>query len=220
MNYEEISIREFGRRTGEVDTTIRRFKEKGIIPAEAFGIHPKNGRPTVYYELAYTHYAAFRGIDPTPPSFKEEPEPEPAPVIPEEKPKKKTAGQVIKEENERQAPTAKTPKPGAGNADALNTSAQYAQADLREKKAKAELAELNLEEKRGNLVPKAEVTKNLYEFGAVIKNQILSVPDRVIDSVYSAADRGEAHRILTFELTDALTRLSDIDKLKLTNKKV
>jgi phage terminase Nu1 subunit (DNA packaging protein) len=221
MSYEEISIREFGRRVGESDTMIRNHIAAGKIGADAVGKNPKNGRPFIFYELAYKYYAAIKGLDPTPPVHdnKQQTTTQIVETIEEscqegEKKMTKIKGDQVQDKGYKKPPVPVL------NPDAINISSQYAHADLREKKAKAELAELKLAEQRGSLVNKAVVKKVLYEFGSALRNQILSVPDRVIDVIYSASDRAEAHRILTVELNEALSRLADADNLKFNKEKL
>ena len=95
-------------------------------------------------------------------------------------------------------------QPQTGSDSSL-ASAKKAQAILR-----AKLLDLELREKQGQLVDKQQVYKQLFEMGQQIRSAILTVPDRVIDTLIATTDRNAAHTILVNELTEALISLSEI----------
>lgn len=84
---------------------------------------------------------------------------------------------------------------------------------------KAKILEIELKEKQGRLIDKQQVYMALFEAGKEVKTSIMSVPDRVIDAIYSAKSRNEAHTILTKALVEALDILSEIDDKQILDKK-
>lgn len=86
----------------------------------------------------------------------------------------------------------------------------YAEAQTAERIAKAELATLELEEKKGTLVPKAEVDAELFAAGRELRDAILAVPDREIDNILASGSRAKARIILYNALAFELRRIGEI----------
>lgn len=76
---------------------------------------------------------------------------------------------------------------------------------------KTEKLRLEVEALKGTLVNKAQQDLVMAAMGILIKERILSVPDRIIDSLMAADNRHEAHTILYQELENALTALSKLE---------
>lgn len=91
----------------------------------------------------------------------------------------------------------------------LNSKTPFAEALRVEKVAKAKVAELEMKEKIGELVNKDIVYKELFKFGQEVRQAVLAVADRCIDSVIAAPNRSESHNILTKELHAALEKLTN-----------
>ena len=86
-----------------------------------------------------------------------------------------------------------------------------AEANRREKVAKAHSAQLDFLEKKGLLVRKETVNKQLFEAGQQLSEAILSVPGRIRKRVAKAGgDEFEIERIILDELTQALEGLEEI----------
>jgi hypothetical protein len=83
---------------------------------------------------------------------------------------------------------------------------------------KAKILEIELKEKQSKLVDKKQVYMALFEAGKEVKSSIMSVPDRIIDAVFSAKSRNEAHTILTKALIEALETVADIQNKTLSDK--
>lgn len=80
---------------------------------------------------------------------------------------------------------------------------------------KAKMADLLYKEKSGDMIPRAKL-RVLFDYGATIRANFESLPDRVIDDILAAAeDRQAAKRILVEEIHRTLTGLSNIDRLNL-----
>lgn len=224
---EKISIREFARRLGCSDTTVRKAIKAGRIDK---GHNPKGRRQSIIYEVAKAEWAENfdvadtanltlaknLGFDvdapvdelmppavPPPPPPKPEPQPKPAPKKRGPKPKQKIQPEP-KPEPEQVIPET-PPIPETGKGPTLQ------QATLKEKVYKAQLSELNYKEKLGTLVNKDEVYKALYAAGQEVREAILAVPDRIIDDVMASRSRNEAYNKLYEELAKALERVAEIE---------
>ena len=87
----------------------------------------------------------------------------------------------------------------------------YEDAQLQEKIAKAQMAELELEEKRGNLVPRDQINSQLFAAGQQLRNALLAIPDRITDEVIAEADnRHKVHSIMYDAIVAELQKLVDI----------
>lgn len=72
----------------------------------------------------------------------------------------------------------------------------------------AKMAELDYRKKAGELVEKKKVYETLYTWGKELRNELLQVPDRVIDEVLGAPGRNEALTRLYDELAAVLDKLT------------
>lgn len=98
------------------------------------------------------------------------------------------------------------------SSDILNEDTNYAEATRLEKIYKAQRAKLEVDEIEGRLVNKEEVYKKLYSFGSELKNNLLSIPDRITDELISLADdRNEFYSLLSKEIENVLTEMSNYD---------
>jgi len=87
----------------------------------------------------------------------------------------------------------------------LNNDSSMAQAQKYEKIFKAKLAQLEFEQKQGILAPKEELYTELFAYGTEVRNNILSIPDRITDTLISLAnDRNAFNNFLIDNLTEAL----------------
>lgn len=68
---------------------------------------------------------------------------------------------------------------------------------------------LELQRERGILVEKSTVYSALFDFGKEIRTRLLSMPDRIIDSIIAAENRTEAHSILLLEINHILTDVAE-----------
>jgi len=73
-------------------------------------------------------------------------------------------------------------------------------------KAQRELLKLKTES--GELVSKEAVYRELFDKGKEIKLALQAIPDRVVDQMISMG-RNDAHRLLTEEINQVLTKLSE-----------
>lgn len=91
----------------------------------------------------------------------------------------------------------------------------YAEAQRQERVFKAQLAELELEEKRGTLINKSEVYFQLFAIGKEIRTSLLAIADRITDDCFASQNRNKVHSLIYEAIEFELRRLSD-----LTNEKI
>lgn len=87
---------------------------------------------------------------------------------------------------------------------------------IRQQKESVKLKQeaIKLAQLQGILVDKRKMDKTLFEFGKLLRDSILSVPERLIDDILSADSRAEAYKILYEGLADSLRQLSEIEHLE------
>jgi len=73
----------------------------------------------------------------------------------------------------------------------------------------AEIARLQALKEREELVPTADVKRMASTLGRQIRDNILSIPNRLAPLLAAAQDSGEVHRLLSEELRTALRVLAD-----------
>lgn len=100
------------------------------------------------------------------------------------------------------------PKENGGGTLQLSGSSSYGDAKRVREIIQAQLAALDLKERKGELVQKEEVYKQLYVFGQQLRVSVLAVPDRVIDNVLASKSRAEAHNLLSSALHETLEGLT------------
>lgn len=77
----------------------------------------------------------------------------------------------------------------------------------------AQLIALDLQQRKGELVNKETVFKQLFTFGQNIRTSMLAIPDRTIDNIIASKSRAEAHNLLTNALHEVLEALTKTDNL-------
>lgn len=75
----------------------------------------------------------------------------------------------------------------------------------------AKNAELDYKKKAGQLVEKEKVYKALYDWGKELRNELLSIPDRIIDDMLSAPTRNDALTKLHDEISGVLEKLTNVE---------
>lgn len=76
--------------------------------------------------------------------------------------------------------------------------------------------ELVYKKMAGELIDKGEVYKQLYGFGTLIKDEMLKIPARVIDSILAAPNRNTSKNLLMEEISKALEKIIESQgKIKL-----
>jgi len=204
-------------RAGSELQTLQLGRKSGRIGEDAFDVDPKNGRPVVLIERAFEYWYKYNpgpGSEVITDNPEENLNAEDEIINTVENHVDKTEKQKAKEDRDQRAKEYNENR--AKNELAAD---QFADAELREKIAKANLAEIKLKEATGELVPIAEVKKNLFTYGVEIKNALLSIPDRIIDNLLASDSRSEAHTLLTVAINKALVSLTDIENRKFIKDK-
>jgi hypothetical protein len=177
---ELISFREFARRIKVGEKTIRDAVSLGKISK---GVVEENGKKKIDYHEALKEVEAFN------------------------------LGARSRYGKEIPA-TSKPNVPGSQNLntdseteylDGLTNESTMAAAQKVEKIAKARLAQLELAERQGLLVRKDEMYRELFSYGTEVRSNILSIPDRITDTLISISnDRNAFNNLLIDSLTEAL----------------
>jgi hypothetical protein len=93
----------------------------------------------------------------------------------------------------------------------LTGNSTYGEARRVKEVIQAQLAALDLKERKGELVSRDEVFKKLYDFGQQMRTAFVSIPERHIDAIRGADTRHAAALILTDALYEVLEKLSKQD---------
>ena len=106
-----------------------------------------------------------------------------------------------------------------GAEDDINDAPDLEEADLKtlkitelnrlEQVAKVEKLRIQLAQMRRELLDRATVEAQLYDYGQRVRQRLQAVPKRVIDDLRAALNRTEAEKLLTDAIEDALRELSD-----------
>lgn len=86
----------------------------------------------------------------------------------------------------------------------------YQQALLRKEILATAREKMELEEMQGILVRKSDVEKALFAMGDQLKKSLLNIPARCIDEIIAAPNKIEANNILTLEINQVLTSMSQL----------
>lgn len=196
-----VSIREFARCAKVSDTAIRKAIEKGRISSTSIKTNDLNGRPELIYEKALKDWLAVGGEMHRTPTFLNET------IIPLRMPESLAVA--------KNKPDLFTDDIAKGKEDKVvgEGLGAYSLANTRSVVLKSEILEIELMQKRGILVNKEKVYKNLFDFGQIMRSKFLAIPDRCIDDIFSSRDRHEAHTKLFAALNECLEYLSTNAKI-------
>ncbi len=104
---------------------------------------------------------------------------------------------------------------GGSNATQVDTEETKAQSQSSLQAAKrakaifdAKLAELDYKKKSGVLVEREKVYKALYQFGQALRNELQSIPERIIDELLATDNRNEALTKLYDEIAASLDKMT------------
>ena len=82
-----------------------------------------------------------------------------------------------------------------------------ASAQFRKETALADLREMEVRRKRGDLVEKVKVEAEAFRCGRTVRDALLALPDRLAGVLASESDQKKVHAILTKEIRQALEAL-------------
>lgn len=84
-----------------------------------------------------------------------------------------------------------------------------ANAQARKEAAQADLAEMEVRQKRGELIPKADVDLALRSFGASVRAKLDVVADQIAPLVAPVSDLDEVHALVSEHMRGILTAVAD-----------
>lgn len=103
-----------------------------------------------------------------------------------------------------QNPSDSKPRNPGSNGLTLNGDSSYMEAKRVREIIQAQLVALDLKERKGELVNKEEVHKQLFSYGQQLRIAFTSVADRNIDAILASKTRAEAHGLLQSAIYDIL----------------
>ena len=78
---------------------------------------------------------------------------------------------------------------------------------------KAKIAQVDYEERIGQLVPVAQVKKDTFALARITRDALLAIPDRLASELSGITDQFEIHAKLTAEIKQALAEISRVAKV-------
>lgn len=178
--FERISQREYARRLGLSNEAVSKAIREGKIDR---GWDKVEGK--IIVEYANIEWGALHMGTSMPSLFPE---------------------QMLETTEER--PLQRLPTP-AGKGLSLSNESSFAEAKRVKEIIQAQLAALDLKERKEELVKKDEVYKQLYTFGQQMRIALMATPDRGIDAILAAKSRSEAYNILSTAIVEALEQLTN-----------
>lgn len=94
----------------------------------------------------------------------------------------------------------------------LNERTTYEEAVRLQAVFSAQDRALELNKKKGLLVSKSDVDKQLFVAGQEIRKALESMPDRVVDSIRASEDRASGIKIMQEAIFEILTKLSELNE--------
>jgi len=110
-------------------------------------------------------------------------------------------------------PTTDAPGSESNGTDALGAEASFNDARKSKMIYEANIKKLEYEKLKSELVEKSEVYRRLFSLGKELRISLQAIPDRIVDSVISAASRHEAHTIMYEAIASALAEIVEGDGL-------
>lgn len=85
----------------------------------------------------------------------------------------------------------------------------YEESKAREKEFKAKIQELDYKQRIGELIERAAVEKELFEMARKVRNNIMTIPSKVMDQLAATTDPYEVEKILLNEIHLSLEGLAN-----------
>lgn len=124
---------------------------------------------------------------------------------------KTNVSRLLQQEPGEEVQPADWPSSGKRSGLTLTNESSFAEAKRVREIIYAQLAALDLKERKEELVRKDEVYKQLYAFGQQIRVALMSTPDRGIDAILASKNRAEAYNILAGALQEVLEGLTNVE---------
>jgi hypothetical protein len=87
-------------------------------------------------------------------------------------------------------------------------TATFKESSRREAYYRSELKRIELEEKEGTLVNKADTQRLQFEWARELRDKLLAIPDRITDTLMYIDDRDEFHHLLYNSIRDLLVEFA------------
>lgn len=128
----------------------------------------------------------------------------------------KEAGQILQAMRRSAAPQKKETPPPAQAAPPAEKSdddySDYAKSRAMRERYQAEMARLLWQQKKGELISRAEVRRIAEDYTIQLKMAALAVPDRIAAQLAAESDPAAVHHILDTELRRVLEQFADTQK--------
>jgi hypothetical protein len=98
---------------------------------------------------------------------------------------------------------------GKPSKDLLKNGPTYADAQRAREVYRAERERLKLMQEKNELVPSADVKKEVMTLTRTIRDNMMSIPDRVASQLAATKDQHQCHQLLESEIRTALRMLAD-----------
>lgn len=98
--------------------------------------------------------------------------------------------------------------PSKQRGDTSSTSEAFAKARAAREAYNAKLAQLNYEQRSGNLVDSSAVRRRAFENARAVRDVLLNIPNRISGELAGETDPAKVHTMLTVEITRALEELT------------
>lgn len=200
-----ISLAEFARLVGCDESTVRRYVKEGRICGPAVAYLPTGKIAGLRFDLAKPQYLEARALV----EFRF--------ARSGGAPTGKTARKVPEPGQPTPAPAGASTPPPTGKAGKVGnlSEAELSELDLnqlakRELVLRIQARQIEIAKERSSLVNIADVEAALTGFVPVIRKRMESISARLIDKLEAASSRHEALQLLTVEVNNALTELSDM----------
>lgn len=203
---ERISYREFGRRVGRSDTTIRKAIDSGVISDECIVYRP-SGRPELIYDKALQDWnnngggmqAETKELPPAASNYQlKSPPAQPVDAV------QNTAS----EQAAQQSTGFKAPlkQPPTEQEIANKSSIMDSRRVIIQVQAQKELIELQVI--KNALVKKDDSDAAFFAYGRIIREQLTVLPSRLTELIRNAATTRAAFKLFEDEVHAILTKLS------------
>lgn len=189
MSEERISIREFSRRIGCSDVAVHKAIKSGKI---VHGVgRDDDDKPYILPDVAASEWGKSFN-----PSYANN--------------DKLHESLSFASKSEVPADRVEIPEPKQAQPEITDGAKSIVELKRLDLHVRVQLAALDLRKRKGELVEKNKVYSELFSLGQEIRTVFAAIPDRVIDSLMASKDRNEAHAILSKEIFECLTQVSEI----------
>jgi hypothetical protein len=210
MNYEDaLPIREYARMNNVSEGNIRKLRNNGKIPPQAFVTNPKNKRPLIIPSIADEAWGKLhrdkKNITASPSSKTKRTQSINIVQVPMDNPL------PIQSDNDTPPDTETIIDDNGMPIITVNMSIH--QADKANKILEAMTRKVKLRKMNGELVEVSSVHQALFLYGQVIRAELQNIPERIIDDLLAVTNRNKGYQLLSSAIDKALEKLSTPPKI-------